>query len=245
MKPGAVTVGFLHPGHYAACFAESLLDLLFFDASQPEPRIVSHGWGKLAKKCGAAGIASGRNFLARTTLDEADAEWLFMVDSDMGFAPDTLERLIAAADPVERPVVGALCFAAKTDGRSSFYGVRYRPTPTIYDFHEDDDKVGFIPRLAYQRDVLLECSGTGGACILIHRNALEAIRARFGDVWFTPITHPKGPTEFSEDLSFCVRLAACNIPLFIDTSVKTTHDKGCVFYDEAAYDADMAAREAK
>ena len=50
MTPGSVSVGFLHPGHYSACFAESLMDLLFFDASQPAPRVVTHKWGKLAKE---------------------------------------------------------------------------------------------------------------------------------------------------------------------------------------------------
>lgn len=236
MTPGSVSVGFLHPGHYSACFAESLMDLLFFDASQPAPRVVTHKWGKLAKECGAAGIVAGRNFLARTVVVDSDSEWLFMVDSDMGFAPDTLERLIASADPVERPVMGGLAFACKSDGRSSFYGVRYRPTPTIYDFVDLEDKVGFVPRMAYERDAVVECSATGGACILIHRSALEAVRARYGDVWFDPITHPKGPTVFSEDLSFCVRLAACGIPIHIDTSVKTTHDKGAVFFDEEMFD---------
>ena len=91
-----------------------------------------------------------------------------MVDSDMGFAHDTVEQLVAAADPVERPVVGGLAFAYKTDGKTSFYGTRYRCTPTIYDFVELEDKVGFVPRMAYERDALLQCSGTGGACVLIH-----------------------------------------------------------------------------
>jgi len=243
MIDGAVTVGYLHPGHLAACFAESLMDVFFFDASQPTPRIVSHQWGKMAKECGAAGVVAGRNQLAKVMLDESEAEWLWMVDSDMGFAPDTVERLIAAADPIERPVVGGLCFAHKTDGRSSFYGIRFRTTPTVYDFHEDDEKIGFVPRMAYERDVLTQCSGTGGACVLIHRSALARVRDRYGDTWFDPITHPKGPTTFSEDLSFCVRLGGVDLPVFVHTGIKTTHDKGGVFYDEEFFDRQEAARK--
>ena len=41
---GLISVGFLHPGHYAACFAESLQDLLFADLTGPQ-RIVSHDYG--------------------------------------------------------------------------------------------------------------------------------------------------------------------------------------------------------
>jgi hypothetical protein len=72
--------------------------------------------------------------------------------------------------------------------------------------------------------------------VLIHRNALQAVRDKYGPTWFDPITHPTGPTTFSEDLSFCVRVAGCDMPLYVDTSVKTTHDKGGVFLDEAFFD---------
>lgn len=240
MTPGAVSVGFLHPGHYAACFAESLQDLLFHDLAG-EQRIVSHTHGKLGKECGSGAIVSGRNTLARVMCDESPAEWLFMVDSDMGFAPDTVERLIAAADPLERPVVGGLAFAHKTDGKAEFHGIRYRACPTLYDFVDLPDKVGFAPRLDYPRDVLVPVGATGGACLLIHRTVLERIRERYGDVWFDPITHPKGPTVFSEDLSFCVRVAGVGVPMFVHTGIKTTHDKGGVFLDEEFFDRQQAS----
>jgi GT2 family glycosyltransferase len=242
MIPGAVTVGFLHPGHYAAVFAESLIDLFFFDASQPEPRIVSHDHGKMAKECGAAGIVTGRNQLAKVLLDDSQSEWLFMVDSDMGFGMDTVERLIASADPVDRPVMGGLAFAHKTDGHGSFRGLRFRCSPTIYDYVDTEDAVGFRIRMEYEREQVVACSGTGGACILIHRSVLQAIRERYGDVWFDQVTHPSG-TVFSEDLSFCVRVAGVGKPIHVDTSVKTCHDKGGVFYDEEFFDRQEAARK--
>jgi len=238
--PGAVSVGFLHPGHYAACFAESMQDLLLHDLTGKQ-RVMSHTFGKLGKSCGSGGIVAGRNQLAKVMCDESPAEWLFMVDSDMGFAPDTLERLIAEADPVERPIVGALAFAHKTDGKAEFYGVRYRACPTLYDFVDLDDRIGFTPRLEYPRDELVKVSATGGACVLIHRTVLEGVRAKYGDVWFDTITHPKGPTVFSEDLSFCVRAAGAGFPIHVHTGIKTTHDKGGVFLDEAFYDRQQAA----
>lgn len=203
---------------------------------------MSHRFGEIDKECGAAGIVDGRNSLAKTMCDESDAEWLFMVDSDMGFGPETVERLIAAADPERRPVIGGLAFAMKTDGRSSFYGIRHRCQPTLYNFHEDDDAIGVVPMFDYPRNKLVSVSATGGACVLIHRTALETVRAKYGDVWFDTIRHPKG-AHFSEDLAFCVRLAACGIPLHVHTGIRTTHDKGGVFLDEAFYDAQRAAKE--
>ena len=240
MTPGRVTVGYLHPGELSAVFADSLFDLLLNDLAGPCR--TAHTCGKLAKECGSAGIVDGRNALAKAMCDDSDAEWLWMVDSDMGFAHDTLERLTDVADPKSRPVVGALCFAHKADGRSSFGGVKYRAQPTLYRWVETDDKVGVTPMFDYERDALVECVGTGGACILIHRSVLERMRDKFGPVWFDPITHPKGPTTFSEDLSFCLRVAMLDIPLFVHTGIKTTHDKGGVFLDEEFYDAQQRAR---
>jgi hypothetical protein len=246
MINGAVTVGYLHPGHISHCFHKSLLDLFFLDA-MGNNRIVGnplHTAGEMAKECGAAHIHQGRNKVAATVLDESQAEWLFFIDSDMGFDGDTVERLIASADPTKRPVVGGLAFAQKSDGVGPFYGRRYRMLPTIYRMSQDDESVGFMAMLDYERDALVEVDGTGAACILIHRRALEKVRKTYGDVWFDPLKVPnpngEGTTEFGEDLSFCLRLKACDIPLFVDTSVKTTHDKGGVFYDEESYDLQQA-----
>lgn len=237
---GKVTVGFLHPGHYSACFAESLCDMLFYDAAVNQ-RIVSHPFGKMGKECGSGGIVDGRNKIAQVVLDESDADWLFFIDSDMGFAPDTVDRLVEAAHALDRPVVGGLAFAHKTDGKASFYGTRYLCQPTLYDWYEDDERAGFVPRFEYPRNELVEVSATGAAIILIHRLALEAIRDRFGDVWFDQIRHPKG-IHLSEDLSFSVRVAACDMPIHVHTGIKTVHDKGGVFYDEAFFDRQQASK---
>jgi len=241
VNAGTVTVGFLHPGNYSACFAESLTDLLLHDLSNRQ-RIVSHAHGKMGKECGSGGIVAGRNAVTKAFLDESEAEWLFFIDSDMGFAADTVDRLVDAADVTERPVVGGLCFAMKTDGRSSFYGVRYRATPTLYEFADLEDRVGFVPMFDYPRDELVAVAATGAACIIIHREVAETVRSKYGEVWWDPVRHPSG-TTFSEDLSFCVRVAGCDVPMFVDTSVKTTHDKGSTFLDEEFYDTQQMVRK--
>ena len=74
-------------------------------------------------------------------------------------------------------------------------------------------------------------SATGAACLLVHRDALEAVWRRAGPVWFDPIA------PLSEDLSFCVRLADAGIATHVHTGVKTVHHKGGGYLDEQAYDA--------
>lgn len=234
MKPGTVAVGFLDSGEWAACFGLSLIDLYLCDGFGPR-RMIPDG-RQLRKQSGAGGLVAGRNEIAAKVLDQTECEWLFMVDSDMGFGPTTVEDLIAAADPESRPVVGGLCFALREDQPGMFYGVKYIIVPTVYRWVETPSEVGFQSILEVPDNTVMEVSATGAACLLVHRSALEQVRVKYGDHWFDPVTHPAGPT-FSEDLSFCVRLAAVDIPMFVHTGVETTHDKGGIFLDRDAFEA--------
>lgn len=235
MNPGTVAVGFLDDGHWSYCFGQSLIDLYLVDATIGTHRMIPAG-RQLRKHASAGGLVACRNEIAGRFLDTTGCEWLFMVDTDMGFGPDTVDRLIAAADPEARPVVGGLCFKLHHEGPGAFYGEKYLILPTAYAWVETPDAVGFAPLRTLPDDALLEVSATGAACLIVHRSALDRVRAKYGDKWFDPVTHPTGVT-FSEDLSFCVRLAAVDIPLFVHTGVGTTHDKGGIFLDREAFDA--------
>lgn len=233
MPTSPVMVGYLHPGHVTHSFLQSYVGLLLYDAGGRQ-RILSHQWGQAALLCGSGGIPDGRNNLAAALL-ESDVDWLFMVDTDMGFDPDTLERLIEAAHPEYRPIVGGLAFAFKRDGNGPHDTVRFRPQPTLYRSYESDTAVGFTAWYDYPRNELVQVAATGAACVLIHRNALQAVADKYGPVWFDPIRHPKAG-NFSEDLSFCVRANATGQPIHVHTGILTTHDKGNVAYDQAVFD---------
>ena len=243
MNKGTVSVGYLDDGHnWAACFGLSLRNMFMLDMAT-ERRFVG---GELRLTAGTGTIPQARNNMLREFL-KRDAEWLFMVDTDMGFTDDTVERLLRSAHPRYKPVVGGLCFALRGDAsaHTKLHAARYKIIPTIYDWVELEDEVGFAPREDYQRDRVITAAGTGAACMVIHRTAAEKVRDKYGEDWFTPIVHPTGaggqPRTFSEDLSFCVRLQATGLPLHIDTSVKTTHDKGGLFLDEDTFDLWRAA----
>jgi len=246
VTPGSVVVGYLDGGRWSACFGLSYRDLIVHDLLG-EQRIIRPGGKELRALTGTGGIAANRNKVAQDFLDATDGEWLFMVDTDMGFAADTVERLVASADPVERPVVGALTFQLKRQPGSvtALHAERFRIQPVTLEYLEHDAEVGFRPITDYPREQVMQVAGTGAACLLMHRDALGKVRAQYGDAWFDPIKHPTGdkgkPRVFSEDLSFCVRLAAVGIPVHVDTAVKTTHEKGGVFLDEETYDAQRPA----
>jgi hypothetical protein len=114
--------------------------------------------------------------------------------------------------------------------------------PTLYDFVETDDEAGFVARMSYERDAVSDVGATGSACLVVHRDVLKAVRAKYGEHWYDPVPHPKTRNGFSEDLSFCVRVAAVGHRVAVDTSVKTTHYKHGVYLDEETFDAQEAAR---
>lgn len=252
MKGGSVVVGYLDGGQWSACFGLSYRDLIMADMLGAG-RIVREGGKELRQVAGTGGIVAGRNRVASDFLDNTDGEWLWFVDTDMGFAPDTVDRLVEAADKDRRPIMGGLCFKLTRKARGDFHAERFRVQPTVYEYLETTDgEVGFRPIEDYPRDQPVEVAGTGAACLLIHRRALEKIRRKQGDVWFDPITHPTGmrgkPRTFSEDLSFCIRLQAVGLPVWVHTGVKTCHDKHSQFLDEELFDrqrADEAAAEAR
>jgi hypothetical protein len=219
----AVTVAYVHPDEVTASWHQSLMSLIGFDLAN-EARVLRGGW--VAVRCAAsASIPEARNSVVETFLADRDAEWLWWIDTDMGFAPDTIERLLEAADPETRPIVGGLCFARKHIEDDGMGGWRAAIVPTIYDWADvpDTDGKGFISRSGYAPDALVQCAGTGSACLLVHRSVYERITASGRGACYDRV--PNNGGMISEDLSFCLRAGALGIPVWVHTGVRTTHFK--------------------
>lgn len=237
--PGSVIPAVIDGGTWAACFGLSWTDMMLHDQAQ-SARILGRSNQYVRKQSGTMGVAAARNEIAAYFLQQ-DAEWLFMVDADMGFAADTVDRMVASAEANEVGILGALCFAQKVDPdltQNVLYATRYRIQPTLYRYVEveSNGERGFQAITKYRRDAFQEVAATGAACLLVHRSALETI----GPEPFMPITDPTAggngtPRTFSEDLSFCVRANAAGVRLGVDTSIKTTHYKGGIYLDETAF----------
>jgi len=220
---GLVQMAYLHPHTVSHSWHQSVMQMVAYDMLHNE-RIMRTG-GPFMTSCGTGALVESRNLVMTRWLDDTPHEWLWWIDTDMGFAPDTVDRLLAAADPAERPVVGGLCFGAREVRQDGMGGRRVMPAPTIYNPATDTrGQVGFATRWHYPDNTLVQVAGTGAACLLIHRSAAQAVRDKHGDAWFDPVRYPDG-RWVSEDLSFCWRLSTLRIPVFVHTGVKTTHHK--------------------
>lgn len=237
--PGSVVPSVVDGQEWAACFGLSWTDMMLRDQAT-SGRIIRENGQYVRKVAGTMGVAAARSEIAAYFLAHTDAEWLFMVDSDMGFAADTVDRMIESAEANEVPVLGALCFAQKLDPdvrQGDLYAARMRIQPTLYAYLErPNGERGFQSITKYRRDSFQHVAGTGAACLLIHREALEAVGAEP----FMPVTDPVAggnstPRTFSEDLSFCLRVQAAGLAIGVDTSIKTTHYKGGLFLDETTF----------
>lgn len=169
-------------------------------------------------------LSERRNEAVRTLLDSS-SQWLLFVDSDMGFGSDAVTRLLAAADPTERPVMGGLCFGLQQRDPDGMGGYVMKPFPTLFDF----DGSSFNIRWDYQRDTVTRVDATGAAFLAIHRDVL----AKFDDgTWFDRAR--LGDELLGEDISFCARAGEMGVPIHVHTGVHTSHFKS-LWLTEAHY----------
>jgi hypothetical protein len=231
----AVTIAYVHNTSVEYSWHHSYSMLMAYDVAH-HARI----WrgGMVAMYGGTDGLAQARNKAITEFLADNRADWLFWVDTDMGFEADTVDKLFAVADPVERPMVGALTFAAIHEQHDDVGGYRDVFMPVVMDWAIAESGPGFAVRWNYPRDTVTRVDGTGSACILIHRSVFERIRdaavaereatGRDGPEWanwYSRAVNPATGELIGEDLSFCLRAARLKIPVHVDTSIQTTHAK--------------------
>jgi GT2 family glycosyltransferase len=206
-----LVVCYVRGEHVHGVFSESLLDLVTKSPATVET---------VLRYQSGTNITTGRNHLVNSFLTEYTAPWLLMLDTDMVFAEDVAARLIAAADPLERPIVGALCFSQNFEGP---------PYSTMYDLTEPEPRrLAFARRSKWPEDECVPVSATGAACLLMHRDALEKVRKTSNDVaapWFRELPIGAPLALMGEDMTFCLRAGAAGIPVHVHTGVQVGHMK--------------------
>jgi GT2 family glycosyltransferase len=200
---------------------ESVLDLLVYDVAYHR-RIVDGG-GRLCLQAGA-NLAGPRNNQVKRFLEYGKAEWLWCIDSDMTFTPDTLERLLEYADKDEAPIVGGLCFGLDEKGDVA---------PTLFGLHGDPKHPKVIRFWEWKPNAMFQVAATGAACLLLHKSVFPRIanyrhgngKRGFNEAfpWFQELEHDGTPV--SEDIAFCWRAGLVGIPIFVNTAVQLGHIK--------------------
>lgn len=233
-------IGYIHPGQVSSYFCTSMLTTMLWDFEQSGAR----GGRRIAnvyQEWSSANVSASRNIVTQRFLDRPDdGDWLLWIDSDMEWTPTDVDMLLDAADPVERPVVGGLCFGMTPDGLF----------PTLYQFAEIDGQLTTFRVPEYRRDALVQCAATGAAFLLIHRSVLQRMKDHGFNAAFPFFQEVQaGDKPVGEDVAFCLRLGALGVKVFVHTGVRIGHHKSQVLVEsmflkqqlEAATEKDATA----
>lgn len=134
------------------------------------------------------------NFLKSST------PYLMMLDSDILFPPDMLERLMAH----KLPIVGGWYRDKNADDHH----------PVVYDFVEDKEGMAIFRHRKQPGEGLEKVDGMGAGCWLMTREVAEAL----GE---DPYGH--NIAGGGEDMKLCRRLLELDIPLHVDWSINCAH----------------------
>lgn len=170
------------------------------------------------------GIARTRNGFAAHFLKQLKEEYLFFIDSDIVFTCSDFERILYHAVVGKHPIVAGL------------YPKKSATLGWVINVHDKDSAkpdpiTGLMP---------VRHAGTG--FLLIRRDALETIRAKFPQIqygapdlrhhdvaWdFFPMGARQGEYE-SEDYAFCRMAHEAGIPIVVDTRVQVRHVGKIIF----------------
>lgn len=163
-------------------------------------------------------------------IKKLEKDWLFFMDSDQTFHPETLKRLISW----DLPVVSGLYFKSPGNPIPHAYKYAYQETQAgpVKDAHfyanVIDPLMNYLTKheailkanseaviLPATKEDLIEVDGVGGGCLLIHKRVLDAIEPP----WFE---YNVG-TNVGEDFYFCRKVQAAGFKIFLDPGVICGH----------------------
>jgi FkbM family methyltransferase len=149
-----------------------------------------------------------RNLIADWTVKGYD--YLFSVDSDISFAPDTLVKLLAH----DKPVVSGLY-------------IQRKPGQHILELYEHNDRGGVsnIPYGKIKGHGLIEIASCGFGCVLVKSQVLK-------DVGYPQFKYHSALDHnhtVSEDVDFCRKALGKGFKIYADTTIQCQHTGSFTF----------------
>lgn len=163
-------------------------------------------------------IGRQRQVALDTWYDKTDTDWLLWVDSDIELTNDAVTKVWQAADKTSRPVVTGTYFISKENEQSLM-----APYPAVFNWVDGEDyKIAYLHPLP--KDALIKVGSAGFGFVLMHRNAITAMRKMYGSVPYFNETGI-GDQFVSEDINFFKLMHKANVPLYTHTGATVKHMK--------------------
>lgn len=174
-------------------------------------------------------IAHARNQVVHAALATPEVQWLLLLDSDMTFDADTLDRMLATAEARDLAILGGLCFAGDVD--------HLRPTTYTVERDASTGRLVCSLELSYPYERAFRVHATGAAALLVRRDVFERVhnawRGRVVHTMFAETTVPPDldngydGDEFGEDVTFLLRAGELGYEVWLDSRIRFGHRKMC------------------
>ena len=163
---------------------------------------------------------NGRAFLA------SDAEWIFLIDDDMAWIPESLIRLVQTAKEKKAKAISGLTFMEPGYERVVPHAYDLIPLPS-----------GGYTQLPYvmlpSMEEPFKVKAVGGACFLVHRQVYEDVLAmakgKTGYPWQEEVYNPRTDTQLGEDLVFSHRIRQAGHDIWYDPRAVFLHTRKTQF----------------
>lgn len=159
----------------------------------------------LAMKAGSL-IYTSRNDLATIAI-KIEADYVFWLDSDMTFKPDTLVRMVETLQKNKLDILTGLYFR------------RVQPfTPVLFDKLDMDMETDVLDWSEFKDipEELFEVGGCGFGCVLMDTGVFLDVQGKYGNM-FAPMGNN------GEDVAFCVRARGCGYKIYCDPTILCGH----------------------
>ena len=171
--------------------AECLLKLVAKGGHEFEILVASEGYT----------VAENRSYIAVQALNR-NCDYLMMIDDDMTFEVDTLEKLLA----VDQPIVGVAYHPRSETGQIT----KYLDETHAVALEQNEDPKYKVP---------FKCYATGTGIILIKCSIFKEIERP----WFDFEWHPTGQCKTGEDWYFCIKAGKAGFDTYCDPTIKVGH----------------------
>jgi hypothetical protein len=182
---------------------------------------IPHG---LLTQANSSLITQGRSKIANFFINNTDHEYLFFLDSDIGFNPEDVLKLLSH----------------QVDIVSGAYPMKTIPVRYCINIQQPEERQGD----------LIKITGNGMGFVLVHRNVLLKMAQNFPELKYIPPTDdsnvPPTPQELnnsyhyfmeqkvdnafmSEDKSFFYRARMLEYDVWLDTSIQLQHIGSHIF----------------
>ena len=228
MKQETVSVAWCDNGNVDGKFTQGMTDVILKSGVKFETAIRSQG----------NQIARQRQKVIEFWYQENKSDWLLWLDSDIVASPEKFLKLWEKKDAVSKPLLTGVYFTSSNPEEPLMV-----PTPTVYQFIEDPERVVIKPIHPLPENAFIKVGAAGMGFVLMHRSVVDKIKEVMPDA---PMFADGGlGNDFiGVDIWFFALCDKVGVPVWCDTSATVPHMKRFSF-DEHYYKAMQGGAKAQ